>query len=84
MPNNNDAYMAAAKKKRYGRANLVFIFDREGNAFGIFFHRLFTKMKEGTSMPVAWVQLAPQIPGMEHEEVPSSYCIFEVGQLAFY
>jgi hypothetical protein len=34
-------------------------------------------------MPVAWVQLAPQIPGTVHENVPDSIFAAEVSHICF-
>jgi hypothetical protein len=81
--NGGKAYIAAAPAKRYGKANLVMTLDRRGAVFGQFFFHLFTEMKLGTSMPVAWVKLAPQIPGKDHSNCPSTIFACEVGQLAF-
>ena len=81
--NTADACVAASKKKAYGSANLVMTLDRRGELFGRFFYALFNAMKQGTSMPVAWVKLAPQIPGRDHPDVPSSIFLCEAGQIAF-
>src|SRR5262245_26513622 len=72
MPNSGESYNAAAKGKSYGRANLVMTLDRKGDAFGRFFQRLFAEMKQGTSMPIAWVKLAPQAPGIAHTDCPDT------------
>jgi hypothetical protein len=76
-------YIAAAKSTGYGRANLVMTLDRKGAAFGKFFAGLFEKMRQGTSMPQAWVELAPQVPGARHENCPESIFAAEIGQIAF-
>lgn len=36
----------------------------------------------GNSMPVAWVQLAPQVPGHPHADLPETIFACELGQLA--
>lgn len=81
--NTAEQYHAAAKKKDYGHANLVMTIGRRGEVFGQFFHKLFSAMKGGTSMPLAWVKLAPQIPGKDHPDCPISLMLCEVGQIAF-
>jgi hypothetical protein len=81
--NGGDAYIAACKNKRYGRANLVMTMQRRGYVFPAFFVRLFSDMKAGVSMPVAWVKLAPQIPGREHVDCPATIFTCERGQIAF-
>lgn len=81
--NDPDRYMEAAKPAAYGAANLVMALERKGDAFPAFFSKLFGLMFRGVSMPVAWVQLAPQIPGHEHTGLPESIFACEVGQLAF-
>lgn len=81
--NNADACLAATKETGYGRANIVLTFGRREELFGYFFYRLFNAMKQGTSMPLAWVQLAPQIPGRDHPDVPSALFLCEAGPIAF-
>lgn len=81
--NDPDRYMEAAKPAAYGAANLVMTLERKGDAFGAFFGKLFELMFRGVSMPVAWVQLAPQVPGHPHADLPETIFACEVGQLAF-
>jgi hypothetical protein len=57
--------------------------SRRGGAFPAFFARLFTDMKRGVSMPVAWIKLAPQGPVKEQENLPSTIFACEAGQIAF-
>lgn len=57
--NSAEACLAASKQTGYGSANPVLTFDRKDELFGLFFHKLFSAMKQGTPMPLAWVQLAP-------------------------
>ena len=85
VASDNDAknYTAAAKGKNFGSVNLVLILDRRGEMFGEFFLKLFTAMKQGTSMPVAWNKLAPQIPRKDHPDCPASICVMGAGQVAF-
>jgi hypothetical protein len=64
-------------------ANIVMCLDRRGDQFAGFFYDLFTAMFAGTSMPVAWVELAPQIPGEEHANTPESIMSAEAGQIVF-
>jgi hypothetical protein len=81
--NPADAYIKAGHVEAYGRANLVMTLDRKGAAFGTFFARLFGDMLKGTSMPVAWERLAPQIPGETHRDAPEAIFACELGQVAF-
>jgi hypothetical protein len=81
--NSGDAYVLSTKGQKHGRANLVMTLSRQGGAFPEFFARLFTDMKRGVSMPVAWVKLAPQGPVKEHEKLPSTIFACEAGQLVF-
>jgi hypothetical protein len=85
VASDNDAknYTAAAKGKKFGSVNLVLTIDRRGEIFGKFFRKLFTAMKQGTSMPVAWNKLAPQIPRNDHPDCPASICVMGAGQIAF-
>ena len=76
-------YRAAAKKTGYGFANLVMTLDRKGPSFQKFFQNLFGLMKRGKSMPMAWVKLAPQIPGESHTDCPDSIFSCEAGHVRF-
>jgi hypothetical protein len=81
--NTGDAYISTTKGQKHGRANLVMTLSRRGVVFPAFFARLFTDMKRGVSMPVAWVKLAPQGPVKEHENLPSTIFACEAGQMVF-
>ena len=62
-PNSGRSYSVAANRnEQLARANLMMTIDRKGEAFAHFFRRLVADMKQGTSMPRAWVKLAPQTP----------------------
>ena len=78
-----DNYVAASQNTGYGLANLIMTLERHGDIFPNFFQRLFTLMKRAVSMPVAWNKLAPQIPGREHVNCPSTFGVFDVGQITF-
>jgi hypothetical protein len=56
---------------------------RKGASFGLFYARLFGDMFKGTTMPVAWDRLAPQIPGETHIDTPEAIFACELGQIAF-
>src|SRR5260370_34070087 len=81
--NEGSSYVAAGKRTGYGQANLVMTLNRKVPAFANFFTQLFSKMLHGESMPMAWVRLAPQIPGLEHENVPGAVLAAEAGPVAF-
>jgi hypothetical protein len=81
--NSANSYIAAGKQRGFGQANLVMALDRRGDIFPKFFQRLFTEMKNGVSMPVAWVKFAPQAPQAEHADCPGTIFACEVGQLAW-
>ena len=81
--NPGENYIAAGKRGGSGRANLVMTLDRRGELFPQFFSQLFNKMFEGKSMPMAWVELAPQIPGAVQENCPSTIFAAEVSHIIF-
>jgi len=85
VASENDAarYILAGRQVGYGRANLVMTLARNGPAFTRFFRRLFEKMLAGATMPMAWVQLAPQAPGPPRQDVPSTIFACELGQIVF-
>ena len=82
---SREACMEAVKPQPapYGRANLVLTLDRRGMVFASFYRRLFEQMAKGVTMPVAWVSLAPQIPGRDHIDCPTGAFLCEAGQVAF-
>jgi hypothetical protein len=63
-------------------ANIVITLRRNGDHFGRFFHQLFTFMLAGTSMPMAWVQLAPQVRE-QRSDIPATICLMEAGHIVF-
>ena len=65
------------------KANIVLTLDRRGWKFAHFMKQLFETMEKGLSMPVAWVRLAPQNPGVEHEDCPSTLFSSELGSVVF-
>jgi len=81
--NRPESLTAAAQDTGYGRANLVLTISRNGGAFAKFFHQLFVMMMSGAPMPMAWVRLAPQIPGADHKDLPGSLFVCEAGQVVF-
>ena len=77
-------YVAAGKLPGNGKANLVMTRKRKGAAFTSFFAQLFQRMSEGMSMPMAWVELAPQIGGDKaHENCPETIFSAEVSHIIF-
>jgi hypothetical protein len=78
-----EAYIAAAPQRPFGHANLVMTLERKGESLANFLAQLFQKMNAGISMPVAWNQLAPQVPGSDHPDAPGTVFACERGQIAF-
>src|SRR5262249_34241080 len=83
FPNAPNNLIAASKQTGYGQANLVLTIDRKGPAFASFYAELFGRMYRGKTMPVAWVDLAPQIPGASHENCPGSIFSAEISHILF-
>jgi len=81
--NEAEAYISAGKTTGYGQANLVMTLKRKGTTFTAFFAKLFDKMRRGVTMPVAWVQLAPQTPGARHNDCPESIFAAEISHIVF-
>lgn len=79
--NEPSACIAAAKVRNDWPVNLVFVLNRKGPKFAEFFRRLFELMSAGTSMPLAWVKLAPQVPDHDDPNVPSAIFAAEAGHL---
>ena len=62
-------------------ANIVITLNRNGDTFGKFFRELFSKMRSGVTMPMAWVALAPQGP-QQRSDIPGTICLMEAGHIA--
>ena len=63
-------------------ANIVITLNRNGDSFGRFFNSLFSQMRTGISMPMAWVSLAPQGP-QQPKDIPGTIALMEAGHIAF-
>ena len=81
--NEGDNYIAAVKAAGQGQANLVMTLQRQGDSFSGFYNKLFGLMFKGVPMPVAWNEIAPQIPNSEHQGIPDSIFVCERGQVTF-
>jgi hypothetical protein len=81
--NAGDAYVKASASEPHKYTNLVMTIDRNGSRFEHFYRALFGKMFEGKTMPVAWVELAPQIPGGSHADAPETIFACGAGHVRF-
>jgi hypothetical protein len=81
--NDVNGCIAASKRTAYGQANLVMTLERKGANFSKFFVQLFSEMSGGTSMPMAWVRLAPQGSKTGHENLPETVFTAEVSHIIF-
>lgn len=81
--NSGDAYVAAFRDIASMPFNVAMAIERDGATFWRFIHRLFDLMFHGRTLPAAWAELAPQIPGHAHPDVPSMICRMGGGQLVF-
>src|SRR5439155_26894517 len=77
--NDPASYIQAMGSRNGWRANIVLVIDRKAEKFAIFFGRLFEAMFNGKSMLMAWVELAPQIPGQDHPDAPGTIMAAEAG-----
>ena len=57
--------------------NLVMTMERKGNFFTSLLDGLLQRMSKGKTMPLAWVDMAPQSEGPHQEDKPG--CIFAAG-----
>jgi hypothetical protein len=81
--NPGSHYVKAAPGGKSWHANVVLTLDRKGDKFSLFFKRLFTAMFNGTSMLMAWVELAPQALGPWSDDLPETYMTAEAGHIVF-
>jgi hypothetical protein len=78
----NQEFIRSLAKGDNAAVDLVITLNRNGEAFGRFFHSLFEMMLNGVSMPMAWVTLAPQGP-YPPPDVPEMIFHMERGGAAF-
>lgn len=76
-------YKGAGQGCKDCHANIVFTLGRNGDKFCLFFQRIFAAMFNGTSMLMAWAQVAPQAPGPWMDELPSTYMLPRAGHIVF-
>ena len=83
--NEGNCYVAAGKRRAPSdvTANLVMTMRRKGSVFPQFLKNLFEKMFRGKTMPMAWVELAPQIPNAKQENVPATIFAAEISHIVF-
>jgi len=79
---SNPKFKRELSARRDWSANVVLTLNRNGEQFGRFFHQLFSLMSAGITMPMAWVQLAPQGP-QQRRDIPGTICLMEAGHIAF-
>jgi hypothetical protein len=81
--NSADAYIKSVGRRTDWSANIVMIVNRKDDKFALFVYRLFAEMFKGRSMLMVWAELAPQIPGSAHSDVPDSIMAAEAGHITF-
>ena len=81
--NSADAYIKSVGRRTDWSANIAMIVNRKDDKFAQFFYRLFEEMFKGRSMLMVWAELAPQIPGSAHTDVPDSIMAAEAGHVTF-
>jgi hypothetical protein len=81
--NSADAYIKSVGRRTDWFANIAMIVNRKNDNLALFFHRLFEEMFKGRSMLIIWAELAPQIPGRTHTDVPDSIMAAEAGHVTF-
>ena len=77
------SYIQALEKTHDWRANIALVVDRKAEKFALFYKKLFEAMFKGTSMPLAWIELAPQAPQRDHVDAPTALMVAEAGHLTF-
>ena len=81
--NQPGRYVAGGKRTGYPPVNLAMTLQRKGAAFSRFFAQLFDRMSRGSTMLLAWVELAPQRPGAAHENCPEIIFVAEISHIVF-
>jgi len=83
--NPGDNYVAFSKDigKNIKPMNLVMTIERKGDLFPSFFKSLFGFMAFGHTMPMAWVELAPQNVNKTGSDTPGAIFSAGLGSLKF-
>jgi len=81
--NDPDSYIKGVPTRKDWRTNIVMVIERRSDRFALFFRQLFERMLNGQSMLLAWVELAPQIPGRGDSDVPATIMAAEAGHIVF-
>ncbi len=76
----SDSYTNGSKGLKH-TTNIVMTLERKGNNFSEFFKKVFSKVSKGQTLPVAWNEIAPQIPGVEHDNTPSCMAVMGAGSV---
>jgi hypothetical protein len=79
---DNEDFLKTLGKSGDWYANVVVTMERKGDDFGRFFHRLFSRMRDGVAIPTAWVEIAPQGPH-QPPDLPVMFVVFEAANIAF-
>jgi hypothetical protein len=70
-------------KPNGSKLNVVMTIDRGEERHSQFLEKLLGEMQAGSSMPVAWNRIAPQIPGRLHPDAPNTIFYAGLGQIRF-
>ncbi len=81
--NAADGYVTDFKTGK-DRINLVMTINRQGDDLPDFVNDLFSRMRRGMKMPVAWNDMAPQIPGRPQPNVPEQIYAAGFGAATFF
>jgi hypothetical protein len=81
--NSADAYIESVGRRTDWSANIAMVVNRKDDKLSLFFYRLFAEMFKGRSMLIVWAELAPQMPGSSHSDVPDSIMAAEAGHITF-
>lgn len=81
--NPPEGYIAGFQPGKH-RINVVMTIDRQGSALARFLNDLLTRMQSGMKMPVAWNDIAPQIPGGTQPDTPEQIYAAGFGAATFF
>lgn len=82
-PNPSEAYIRAAQVGPPVRANFVLTLDRKGEAFRRFLDAVFSSMRRGVPMPVAWAEARSNERGRDAPDEPDTIFACELGSVRF-
>lgn len=81
IANGNDGTAYQNGQYSGNGANVVMTLSRKGAFFTAFLQKVFSQVSKGERLPMAWHNIMPQIPGVEHKDAPELFAAMGAGNV---